>query len=206
MAAVSCLPDVVTSGRGRRSMRETTQTGSGRLPMRAKPVEPTIVLSKERSEIMFDTIVWATDGSEFADNALEHVRKLAEIHGSRIVVVHGNELLTGRFGGTPVRADEPDVREKLKRQVEELGGAGFDATLEIRTGGQHVATLVELAADEVDADLIVVGTHGRTGVTAAVMGSVARALCHVSRRPVLVVPPVRRAEPSTDGAGRLTTA
>ena len=50
---------------------------------------------------MFETIVWATDGSELADDALEHVRKLAEIHGSRIVAVHANELLTGRFGGAP---------------------------------------------------------------------------------------------------------
>jgi nucleotide-binding universal stress UspA family protein len=155
---------------------------------------------------MFDTIVWATDGSELADNALEHVRKLAEIHGSRIVAVHGNELLPGRFGGAPLYADEPDIREKLESQVEELRRAGFDATLDIRTGGQPVATLVERAAEDVGADLIVVGTHGRAGVTAAVMGSVARALCHVSRRPLLVVPPVRRAERSRDGAERLTTA
>ena len=155
---------------------------------------------------MFKTIVWATDGSELADAALEHVRTLAEIHGSRIVAVHGNELLTGRFGGAPIRADELDIREKLESQVKELRAAGFDASLEIRTGGQRVAKLVERAADEVDADLIVVGTHGRTGATAAVMGSVARALCHVSRRPMLVVPPVRRPAPSADGAGRLTTA
>jgi nucleotide-binding universal stress UspA family protein len=83
---------------------------------------------------------------------------------------------------------------------------GFDATLEVRTGAQPVATLVEHAAKDVDADLIVVGTHGRGGFTAAVLGSVARALCHVSRRPVLVLPPVGRAERSTAEAERLTTA
>jgi nucleotide-binding universal stress UspA family protein len=155
---------------------------------------------------MFKTVVWATDGSELADDALEHVRKLAEIHGSRIVAVHANEVLVGRAAGAPVLADEPDVREKLKGQVEELRAAGFDATLEVRSGAQPVATLVEHAAEDVDADLIVVGTHGRGGVTAAVMGSVARALCHVSRRPVLVVPPLQTSKRPTDEAERLTTA
>ncbi len=86
------------------------------------------------------------------------MRELAQHHGSRIVAVHANELLTGRSGGAPLLADEPLIAE---------------------------------AADDVDADLIVVGTHGRGGLTATLMGSVARALCHAAGRPVLVVPPAR---------------
>jgi nucleotide-binding universal stress UspA family protein len=168
-------------------------------------VRSTITVSR-KEDTMFETIVWATDGSEVADHALEHVRKLAEIHGSRIVAVHANEVFQGRAGGAPVLADEPDIREKLKGQVEELRGAGFDATLEIRSGVEHVATLVERAAEDVGADLTVVGTHGRSGVAAAVMGSVARGLCHTSSRPVLVVPPIRGVDPSATEAERLTTA
>jgi nucleotide-binding universal stress UspA family protein len=155
---------------------------------------------------MFKTIVWGTDGSELADHALELVRQLAETHGSRIVAVHANELLVGRSGGAPVLADEPDIREKLGSQVEELRAAGYDATLKVCTGSRQVATLVEDAAEEVAADLIVVGTHGRGGVTAALMGSVARGLCHASHRPVLVVPPARAAKSSSDVAEQLTTA
>lgn len=143
---------------------------------------------------MFETIAWATDGSELADKALESVRALAEVHGSRIVAVHANELLAGRAGGMPVFADEPDLEEKIARQVEELRAAGIDATFEVRTGTHDTATLVEAAAEEVGADLIVVGTHGRGGIGAALMGSVARGLCHTARRPVLVVPPAVRAE------------
>ena len=155
---------------------------------------------------MFETIAWATDGSELADNALEHVRKLAEIHGSRIAAVHANEVIPGRVGNAPVLADEPDIREKIAGQVEELRAAGLDAGLEVCTGTEPIATLVERAASAVDADLIVVGTHGRGRVSAALMGSVARGLCHTSRRPVLVVPPSERAEPTADEAERLTTA
>ncbi len=155
---------------------------------------------------MFETIAWATDGSELADEALEHVRKLAEVHGSRIVAVHANEVIPGRAGNAPVLADEPDIREKIADQVEELRAAGFDARLEVSTGTEHIATLVERAAWAVNADLIVVGTHGRGGVTAALMGSVARGLCHTSHRPVLVVPPASRADERSEDAVRLTTA
>jgi nucleotide-binding universal stress UspA family protein len=155
---------------------------------------------------MFETIAWATDGSELADKALEHVRELAEIHGSRIVAVHANELLTGRYGGGPLLADEPDLREKIAGQVDELRAAGFEAELKVRTGSQDVAKLVEKAADEVGADLIVVGTHGRGAIAGTVMGSVARGLCHTSHRPLLVVPPAKRAEASAHETERLTTA
>jgi nucleotide-binding universal stress UspA family protein len=148
--------------------------------------------AKERMEAMFRTIVWATDGSELADGALEQVRELARIHNSRIVAVHANEVLRGRAAGAPLLADEPDLREKIGTQVEELRKVGVDATLEIRTGSRDVPVLIAKAADEVDADLIVVGTHGRGGFTAAVMGSVARALCHTAGRPVLVVPPPQK--------------
>ena len=51
---------------------------------------------------MFETIVWATDGSDLADGALEHVVELAKTHRSRIVAVHANELFIGRYGGAPV--------------------------------------------------------------------------------------------------------
>ena len=155
---------------------------------------------------MFETIAWATDGSELAGKALEHVQKLAEIHGSRIVAVHANELLAGRSAGSPLLADEPDLAEKIARQVDELRSAGFDAELKIQTGTKHVAKLVESAAEEVGADLIVIGTHGRGAVVSTVLGSVARDLCHTSHRPVLVVPPARSAERSSDEIEQLTTA
>ena len=138
---------------------------------------------------MFRTIVWANDGSKLADGGLVHVRELGGQHGSRIVAVHANELLRGRAGGAPLLADEPEIEEKIEKQVEEPRSVGVDATLEIRTGNRDVATLIAEAAENVEADLIVVGTHGHGGFTAALMGSVARALCHTAGRPVLVVPP-----------------
>jgi nucleotide-binding universal stress UspA family protein len=149
---------------------------------------------------MFGTIVWATDGSELADAVFPHVRELAGIHASRVVAVHVNELLGRRYGDAPLHADEPDVREKIALQVEELRDAGVEASLEIRSGSHDVATLVARAADDVDADLIVIATHGHGAVRAAVTGSVARALCHAAHLPVLVVPPAATLQETGDGA------
>jgi nucleotide-binding universal stress UspA family protein len=140
---------------------------------------------------MFETIVWATDGSDLADHALEHVVELAHTHHSKVVAVHATELLGGRYGGAPLYADESEIRSKIAGQVEDLRAAGFDAELEIRSGSHDVATLISRAADDVSADVIVVGTHGHGGLAAALMGSVARALCHHAHQPVLVVPPRR---------------
>jgi nucleotide-binding universal stress UspA family protein len=148
---------------------------------------------------MFKTIVWATDGSELADVALDTVRELARQDGSKIVAVHANELLSGRLGGAPAFADEPELEEKIGKQIEELRDVGLDATLEIRSGNKDVATLIAGAAKDVDADLIVVATHGHGGFKTALMGSVARALCHTAGRPLLVVPPpkaVKRPAPA----------
>ena len=154
---------------------------------------------------MFKTIVGATDGSELADAALEHVRELARLHKSRIVAVHANELLQGRAGGSPIFADEPELEEKIGKQVEELRAVGVDATLVIRTGTKDVATLIADAADEVDADLIVVATHGHGGIAAAIIGSVARALTHTARRPVLVGPPPKAGKVRAPEDERLIT-
>ena len=154
---------------------------------------------------MFKTIVWATDGSELADGALEHVRELARLHNSQIVAVHANELLQGRAGGSPVFADEPELEEKIAKQVEELRAVGVDARLVIRTGTKDVAKLIADAADEVDADLIVVATHGHGGIAAAIIGSVARALTHTAERPVLVVPPPQATKAPAAKDERLVT-
>lgn len=147
-----------------------------------------------KDETMFETIVWATDGSELADRALLHVTELAQLHRSKIVAVHANELLHGRYGGAPLLADEPDLQAKIESQVQGLCDAGFDASLEIRADGHDVPTLIATAAEDVGADLIVVGTHGHGGIAAAILGSVARGLCHAAHCPVLVVPPARASE------------
>jgi nucleotide-binding universal stress UspA family protein len=145
---------------------------------------------------MFKVIVWATDGSEHADRALPFVLGLARVHRSKIVAVHADERLTGRFGGGSVLADDPDLVRKIERQVEGLRETGYTAELRVVHGVDGVATLVARAAKDVDAQLIVVGTHGHGGFASALLGSVARGLLHEAGCPVLAGPPAGVREPA----------
>ncbi|HEY5059244.1 MAG TPA: universal stress protein [Gaiellaceae bacterium] len=139
---------------------------------------------------MFETIVWATDGSEVADCALPLVTELARAHHSKIVAVHANEVLSGRFGGATLLADEDEIRAKVEQQVAELRDAGFVAELTVETGIRRgIEELIATAATEVKADLIVVSTHGRGAAATAMLGSVAKGLLHIAPCPVLVVTP-----------------
>jgi len=154
---------------------------------------------------MFETIVWATDGSELADRALLPVIDLARKHHAKIVAVHANELLKGRFGGAPLLSDEPELVEKIEGQVAELRELGLPAELKVINGTEDVPSLIAKAAQEIDAGLIVVGTHGWGGFRSAVLGSVARGLLHAAYCPVLAIPPDRK-RVETDTPELVTTA
>ena len=139
---------------------------------------------------MFRTIVWATDGSESADRALPYAKALAEGDGHRLVVVHSEEILLGRGGGYPVQANEDELEAKIRGQVEQIRGEGIDASFTLASGAApHAAHLIADAAEEVEADAIVVGTRGHSSVAGLLVGSVTQRLLHIAPCPVLAVPP-----------------
>jgi nucleotide-binding universal stress UspA family protein len=129
---------------------------------------------------MFKTVVWATDGSEHADRALPLVTGLARAHRSKIVAV---------YASGPMLNFESETTEKIERQVEELRSAGFVAELRIVRGLDGTAAQIAHAAQSVDAELIVVGSHGHNTIASALLGSVARGLLHEAHCPVLVSRP-----------------
>lgn len=137
---------------------------------------------------MFNTIVWATDGSENADRALSVAKALAHEHGASLVVVH----IVQRFAtetGLAVYADEERVKTRLERTVEELSKEGFNTTLKIvnHVGPQPAHEIADVAR-EVGADLIVAGTRGHGPIAGLLLGSVALRLLHVAPCPVVAVP------------------
>jgi nucleotide-binding universal stress UspA family protein len=138
---------------------------------------------------MFKTILWATDGSETAARALPYALSLGELDHAKLIVAHARETFAGRAGAYPVLADERELREQIGRQVEELQGDGLDATLIVRTcNAGHAARTIAEIAEEVGADLIVVGTHGYGRVAGVLIGSVTQALLHEGVCPVLAIP------------------
>ncbi|WP_435062758.1 universal stress protein [Halobaculum sp. EA56] len=142
-------------------------------------------------------VVVATDGSDPAAAAVGTAFSLASaldagVHPCTVV----NPFVIGR-----TVADLSDAREEAERRVEDLAErareAGLDAAPAVREG-RVVAELLAHAG-ETDADLIVVGTHGRGGARRALLGSVAEKLIRTADVPVLVVPAAVR---ESEGAGR----
>ena len=132
---------------------------------------------------MYDEILLPTDGSAAAEAAVDHAARLATTFGGRVSVLSVVE---------PVPAVEMDaamvherLRESADRAVERLDEAGVETTTTVRDGGAHRAILD--CADEVDADLVVMGTHGRTGVGRVLLGSVTERVVRRADTPVLSV-------------------
>ena len=135
---------------------------------------------------MFKVIIWTTDGSSGAEQALPFLKSLAQAYSARLIVVHVNEFPgPGGLGGV-----EDEVQAAIRRQVEDLKQEGLDAKLQLADvmagGAAHV--IAEIATDK-GADLIVAGTRGLGTLSGLLLGSVTHRLVQIAPCPVLVVPP-----------------
>lgn len=137
---------------------------------------------------MFKTICLALDGSESADKAIPFAAELAEEGGGTIVIAHVIEMVAGKGGIVPIH-EEDEIRAQLEERAKQFKDRGIEAAVEIVgsvLGGP--AQRIKAIADDAGADLIVVGSRGRSQVAGLMLGSVAQRLLHIAERPVLVVP------------------
>lgn len=144
---------------------------------------------------VYDRILVPTDGSDTAAAAVERAVDLARRYGA---TVRGLYVVDVADLGLTAPADPgragPELREAGERALEAVvdaaDRAGVAAEAEIAAGVPHAEIL-----DAVDAggvDLVVMGTHGRTGLSRALLGSTAERMVRRSPVPVLVVPPGER--------------
>jgi nucleotide-binding universal stress UspA family protein len=150
---------------------------------------------------MYDQILLPTDGSDAAEAAVDHATRLARAFDAPTHVLSVVE---------PIPAAETDaalVQERLRegadraidRAVDRLDAAGVETERSVRDGSAHRAILRE--ADAVGADLIVMGTHGRTGVGRVLLGSVTERVVRRADAPVLSVRYHPADDETTDGDG-----
>lgn len=132
------------------------------------------------------TILFPTDFSHASDAALEHAAALAKQSGARLLIVHVEEPPLAYGGGELYYGlPEPDS-ERILKMLEDVRPA--DATVPFAhrlTMGDPAAEIVRIAGEEA-VQMIVLGTHGRTGMTRLLMGSVAEAIVRRAPCPVLV--------------------
>lgn len=144
---------------------------------------------------MFKRILVAIDGSHTSDLALQEAIKLGKEFQSQLRVVHvvDEVSLNWSEGGdldTMIESFRKAGSEILAKAEEPLRKAGVSAEtrlLEISTLGEHIAEMIANEAKVWPADLIVIGTHGRRGVSRLLLGSVAENIAHVSPAPVLLI-------------------
>lgn len=141
----------------------------------------------------YDTVVWATDGSDEAEAALMHALRLMGGAPRRLVAVHCDHRLSGRAGGWPARADEDELRVQIRARVAELRERGISLELVSRVSYRDPAEVVADVASEFDADLIVCGTRGYGPLSGALLGSFSHRLLRTARCPVLAVPAAKEA-------------
>jgi len=133
-------------------------------------------------------VIWATDGSGNADEALPFAKELVGSDGS-LIAVHCKEILAGSAPGFPLRPEDVALETKVRSQVTELCAEGLDAKLAVPRGPiAEAAFMIADLAGETDAEVIVVGTRGHGPLAGAIVGSVTQQLLHVAPCPVVAVP------------------
>lgn len=136
-------------------------------------------------------VLVATDFSEWSDAALVYARALAGTFGARLHVLHAVEFVaTADVMGIAVpdlyKGVESSARQDLENLVSETDREILGVKTILITGGTPAHAIVEYAG-KAAIDLIVVGTHGRRGLSHMVLGSVAERVVRTAPCPVLTV-------------------
>jgi nucleotide-binding universal stress UspA family protein len=137
-------------------------------------------------------ILVAIDFSDASEAALDYAIGLAKPLGASITVLHAYELPVYGFpdGALVVSAEMATTimsgaQTGLREMCAKRAASGITLTQILRQGIPWEE--VHRVANEVNADLIVIGTHGRTGLKHALLGSVAEKIIRTATRPVLTV-------------------
>jgi universal stress protein A len=152
-------------------------------------------------------ILCPTDFSHFTDAALSYASSLAAESGATLYIAHVDEFReAGAALGEPafayssplMVADRSDVRRQLGQVQPTLSHVTFEHRY---LEGEPVREIVAFAERE-RVDLIVMGSHGRTGLSRLLMGSVAEGVARRATCPVLIVkqPVPNVADSSVDDA------
>jgi nucleotide-binding universal stress UspA family protein len=138
---------------------------------------------------MYDKILLAVDHSEISDRAVTAARDLAVLSKGEVWVLHLREReMAAKTGALVADETNAEADAAVAATVEMLTQAGVKAHGEVRnTIFGYAAREIVNDAKDVDADVIVMGSRGRSDIAGLLLGSNAHKVIHLSDRPVLVV-------------------
>lgn len=145
-----------------------------------------------QTDFQIRRILVPIDFSEYANAVVEWAAHLAEEHQSEIVLLHVYHLPVEfrQVEGAYLPADfwtsmKEESKEQLARYGDRLRERGLDVKEVTREG--YPATAIEEEISEVNADLVVIGSRGRTGLSHLLLGSIAERVVQKAPCPVLTV-------------------
>ncbi|WP_034298819.1 universal stress protein [Herbaspirillum sp. RV1423] len=145
---------------------------------------------------MYKHILVPLDGSTTAEQAVHEACSLAQLCKAQVRLLHVLDMATYSNGFEQPEVYISTIRPLALQEAEEmlarhramLEAKGIDVDTEIRESlGARVADIIVERAVATEADLIVIGTHGRRGMRRFVMGSDAEQVARTSPVPVLLV-------------------
>jgi universal stress protein A len=141
----------------------------------------------------YKKILFATDFSPASQGALQYATSLARDSGALLLILHVEELPLPYAGGEMYLAQpeypNPEIRRMLEAVVPPDKSVRYEHRLVLGTAAEDIVKL----AEEEGVDLIVMGTHGRTGLKRVLMGSVAEAVMRHASCPVLTLKQANKA-------------
>ncbi|QCC47896.1 universal stress protein [Halobellus limi] len=138
---------------------------------------------------MYDNILVPTDGSAASEGAVDHAIELAKQYDATLHALYVVD--TGAYSAMEVGSDiviealQEEGNQAVDRVASEADEAGVAVETSVRTGIAH-RSIVEYVSEE-GIDLVVMGTHGRTGVGRFLLGSVAEKVVRTADAPVMTV-------------------
>jgi nucleotide-binding universal stress UspA family protein len=145
----------------------------------------------QKAPISIQRILVPHDFSDTADRALDYAAGLAARLGASITVVHAYEIPVYGFPEGPVVTAEMAVqiegaaRAAMDALAKRSKPAGVELSFVLRQGAAW--SEIQAVAKEIKADLVVIGSHGRRGLSRALLGSVAEKVVRTAPCPVLTV-------------------
>ncbi|WP_233858136.1 universal stress protein [Paraburkholderia sp. HD33-4] len=143
---------------------------------------------------MYQRILVALDDSPSAQRAFGEALKLAKLSGATLeaccVVGHGkwSDNADAAFEPEPAGAAQEFASRSLDAPRELMREAQVPGTVRVIDAyAESVSAVLARVAEEIEADLIVMGSHGRRGVQRFLLGSVAESLVRATDKPVLIV-------------------
>ena len=142
----------------------------------------------------YQNILVPVDGSETSFAAVAKAAELAKAFGSKITVVQvltldpyiAAEYITANQTNDLIERARASIVKTLEEAKQKFTEQGIEAETKLLEG-QVIAREITNAAKDLNADLIVIGSHGRTGLKKLFLGSVAQSILSEGTTPVLVV-------------------